>query len=129
MVAIDKPIIKTSSLELTNYDENLILSVDEKGHIFFVSCTRHQNWEQKWQNEKETVQHFLRQALPNHKIPTRGHMQVFGNKFVVNGDKQTTLGQLLLPCDGNNITILPNLIPVTCFASDNTSYVVNGILY
>ena len=131
VVAIEKPIVKTSEIEVSCDNENLILSMDEKGHIFFVSSTRHENWEQKWQQDEARVELFLKHSIHENKnMPNRGHMQVFGSTFMGNGDEHINFRERLLPCDKQStISLLLNLIPVKRFADDNTSYVINGMLY
>ena len=128
VVATQDPIIKYNTTS-TKAGEDLILSVDDRGHIFFVGSTQHLNWEEKWGKEMHTVKNFLSQAFEKRQMPTQGHMQVFGRNFFITSDQRNNLGKISLPCDEKYIDILPCLIPVINFASENTSYVINGIIY
>ena len=129
VVATENPVIKTNTTSKNKDGEDLILSVDEKGHIFFVGSTHHLNWEEKWGNEMHTVKNFLSQTFEKRQMPTQGHMQVFGRNFFINSDQRNNLGKISFACDDKYIDILPCLIPVIMFASEKTSYVINGILY
>ena len=128
VVAIENPIIK-ATINDNKMDENLILSSDEKGRVFFVGSTKQLGWEEKWDKEQHTVKQFFLQCFDKSNIPTRGHMNVYGKKFFINSDKSNNLGKLTLPCGDNQLQILPTLVPVISFGNEDTSYVVNGMLY
>ena len=128
VLAIETPII-TATIDQNKTEENLVLSIDEGGRVFFVGSTKHLGWEEKWANEQDTVKQFFNENFVDLPMPTRGHMNVYGKKFFINTDKSNNLGKLSLPCGENHIQILPTLVPVISFGNDNTSYVVTGMLY
>ena len=128
VLAIETPIVFATNDE-SNAEENLILSTDEKGRVFFVGSTKHLGWEEKWDKEQHIVKQFFARNFVDLPMPTKGHMHVYGKKFFINSDKSNNLGKLSLPCGDNHIQILPTLVPVISFGNENTSYVVNGMLY
>ena len=69
------------------------------------------------------------QSFDKSNMPTKGHMNVYGKMFFINSDKSNNLGKLTLPSGDNYLQILPTLVPVISFGNEDTSYVVNGMLY
>ena len=128
VVAIDNPIVKIYMVE-EKHGEMLMLSIDQRSHIFFVGSTNQPNWEEKWEKERIAVDYFLAHNIDSINIPKEGHMKVFGQRFFVDSHNHNNFGRLSLPCRESQIDILPNLIPVKSFSNDDISYAFSGILY